>query len=482
MKNDINDVLDYLKTKGVSYGDIRVAREKSENFQAKNGHPENISANSSEGFGIRVVADGAWGFASSSRITREEMHRIADEAVGIAKSSARFKIDDVELAPQEPVVDDWENAYEKDPFSVPMAERMDMLVEASKRVFEAENAVKVSEGFMSFFYTDKVFASTEGAYITQRITESGGGISATAVGEDDIQTRSYPNSFRGNFGTLGYEIIRDMDLLGNCERVAAEAVQLLKAKTCPTKVTDLVIDATMMALQVHESCGHPTELDRVLGMEASYAGGSFLQPGFLGNLKYGSDIINIVGDATAPGGLGTFGYDDDGVPGQRFDIIKDGVFVGYLSNRETAPALGPGGRSTGANRADGWNRIPIVRMTNINLLPGEGTLEELIAGVDDGLYLETNRAWSIDDKRVNFQFTTEWAREIKKGKLADPVKNATYTAKTTEFWNACDAVAGPEEWAMWGTPNCGKGEPSQTMHVGHGTSPARFRGIQVRQA
>jgi TldD protein len=482
MKNDINDVLDYLKTKGVSYGDVRVVREKSENFQAKNGHPENISANSSDGFGIRVIADGAWGFASSSRITKKEMHRIADEAMGIAKSSARFKIDDVTLAPQEPVVDDWENEYQEDPFSVPMAERMDLLVEASKLMLDAEKDIKIAEGFMSFFYTDKVFASTEGAYITQKITESGGGITATAVNEDDIQTRSYPNSFRGNFGTVGYEIIRDMDLLAHCERVSSEAVQLLKAKVCPTKATDLVIDGTMMALQIHESCGHPSELDRVLGMEASYAGGSFLQPELLGNLKYGSDIVNIVGDATAAGGLGAFSYDDEGVPARCFDIIKDGVFVGYLSNRETAPALGPDGRSTGANRADGWNRIPLVRMTNINLLPGEGTLEELIAGVDDGLYLETNRAWSIDDKRVNFQFTTEWAREIKNGKLGDPVKNATYTAKTTEFWNACDAIGGPEEWALWGTPNCGKGEPSQIMHVGHGTSPARFRGIQVRQA
>ncbi|UCE26917.1 MAG: TldD/PmbA family protein [Candidatus Coatesbacteria bacterium] len=482
MKDIINDVLDYLKTKHVSYGDVRVVREKSENFHAKNGHPENISANSSDGFGVRVIVDGAWGFASSSRITKDEMHRIADEAVGIAKTSARFKTDDVTLAPQEPVIDDWENPYDEDPFSVPMNERMDLLVDASERILDAEEEVKIAEGFMSFFFTDKVFANTEGAFVTQRLTESGGGITATAVGEDDVQTRSYPNSFRGNFGAVGYEAIREMDVLAQCERVAAEAVQLLKAKVCPTRVTDIVIDGTMMALQVHESCGHPSELDRVLGMEASYAGGSFLQPDLLGNFKYGSDIVNIVGDATAPGGLGTFGYDDDGVPAQRFDIIKDGVFVGYLSNRETAPALGPDARSTGANRADGWNRIPLVRMTNINLLPGEGTLEELIAGIDDGLYLETNRAWSIDDKRVNFQFTTEWAREIKNGKLGDPVKNATYTAKTTDFWNACDAIGGPEEWAMWGTPNCGKGEPSQTMHVGHGTSPARFRGIQVRQA
>ncbi len=479
MKKIIEETLEHLKGKKVSYGDIRVVRTNSENLSAKNGKPDSISSNSDFGFGIRVIVDGCWGFASSSQVGKDEMLRVADEAIAIAKTGAALKAHDVELAPQEPIVDHWENKYKENPFDIPIVERMELIIEASARLENAEKDVKFGEGFLAAFDTDKIFANTEGSYITQRLIESGGGIVATAVGNDDIQNRSYPNSFRGNFGTTGYEFVRKMDFLSQVDRVASEAVQLIYAKPAKNQVTDIVIDGSQMALQVHESCGHPIELDRVMGSELSYAGGSFMQPDLLNKLKYGSDIVNIVADATVEGGLGSFGYDDDGVPAQRTEIIKDGLFVNYITNREYAPVLGPKVQSNGTNLADGWNRIPIIRMSNINLLPVKGTREELIAGVDKGLWLETNRAWSIDDRRVNFQFTTEFAREIDGGKLGDVVKNATYTAITTDFWNNCDGIGGPEEWQMWGTPNCGKGQPGQTAHVGHGTSPARFRNIQI---
>jgi TldD protein len=240
----------------------------------------------------------------------------------------------------------------------------------------------------------------------------------------------------------------------------------------------LVIDSSQMALQVHESCGHPIELDRVLGMEASFAGTSFLTVDKLDRLQYGSEQVNIDADATAPGGLGTFGYDDEGVPAQNVPIVEAGRFVGYLTSRETAPIIGR--RSTGASRAAGWNVIPLIRMTNINLRPGAaGTLDDLIADTSDGLFVSTNRSWSIDDRRLNFQFGTQVGWRIRKGRLAEMVKNPTYTGITPQFWGSCDAICDAGEWRLWGVPNCGKGEPMQTHRVGHGSAPARFRKVRV---
>lgn len=340
--------------------------------------------------------------------------------------------------------------------------------------------MKISQVFVSAFYTDKTFASTEGAYLTQHITECGGGLAGTAIENGQIQVRSYPNSFRGNFGTAGYEYIEEMDLAGNAHRVAEEVAELIKAPPCPAGRRTIIIDGPQLGLQVHESIGHAIELDRILGMEASYAGTSFVSPEMLGKFKYGADIVNVVADATVPGGLGSFGYDDEGVKAARTPIITRGTLVGLLTSRQTAQAIGQ--RSNGTMRADGSARIPLIRMTNINLEPGSGTLADLIADTKDGLLLSVNRSWSIDDRRVNFQFGTELAREIKNGKLGTMYQNPTYTGITPEFWGSCDAICGPGEWHMWGTPNCGKGEPSQTAHVGHGTAPARFRNVQVGSA
>jgi TldD protein len=481
MKELIGDVLDLVKTEGATYGDVRILSRRNESLEAKNGKPEVISVSETQGVGIRVIVDGAWGFAASSGLDKEEMRRVASQAVAVARARARFKGTPVVQAPQEPLQGSWANDIAEDPFGIPLEERMDLLVRATEELGRGDR-IKVAEGFLVFWHTDKIFASTEGAYLEQKIVESGGGIVATAVSDDDIQTRSYPNSFRGNFGTVGYEYIRDLDLVGHAPGIAEEAAQLLTAQVCPTTETTVIIGNSQLALQVHESCGHPIELDRVLGQEASYAGMSFLTVDKLGNYTYGSPIVNIVADATVPGGLGSFGYDDEGVPAQCTDIIKEGQFVGYLTNRETAPILGPDYRSGGTARAESWNHIPIIRMTNINLLPGDSSLEEMIATTDDGIYVETNRSWSIDDRRTNFQFTTEWGRLIKDGKLGAVVKNPTYTGKTPVFWGNCDAIANESEWQMWGTPNCGKGQPGQTMHVGHGTAPARFRKVQIQGA
>jgi len=253
---------------------------------------------------------------------------------------------------------------------------------------------------------------------------------------------------------------------------------LLAAPQCPSGEMDIILAGEMLALQVHESCGHPIELDRVLGTEASYAGTSFLTPDKLGTFRYGSDVVNISADATIPGGLGSFAYDDEGVPAQRAEIVKNGIFVGYLTSRETAAQLGLGA-SNGTMRADGPNRLPIIRMTNINLEPGDIPMSEIIRTTERGLLMDTNQSWSIDDKRLNFQFGCEVARVIEDGEITGIVRNPTYTGITPEFWGACDAVADAEMWTVQGVPNCGKGEPGQTAHVGHGVSAARFRNVQV---
>jgi TldD protein len=242
-------------------------------------------------------------------------------------------------------------------------------------------------------------------------------------------------------------------------------------------VTSVILDGSQLALQVHESCGHPTELDRALGYEASYAGTSFLTLEKRGSFRYGSPLVNIYADATIPGALGSFGFDDEGVPAQRSALIQNGIFVGYLTSRETASTLGE--RSNGTMRADGWNRIPIIRMTNINLEPGDWELDDLIADTDDGIYMAVNKSWSIDDKRLNFQFGTQLAYEIKQGKLGRMLKNATYTGITPDFWGSCDAICSARHWRIWGLPNCGKGQPSQSAHVAHGAAPARFRNVRV---
>ena len=476
MKELLKEAMDSLKKRGVDYADARRVHSTTEILVMKNGELETGSVSESEGFGIRVLDGGAWGFSSSSELTPESVSAVAEQALAIAKASARVGDFTVVLDGQEPVVDSYANKVEEDPFEVPLSEKLEILAAACAGMSKAD-AVKFATASMMSFRNRKLFVSTEGSEIEQTIIETGGGIAATALAGGERQTRSYPASFRGDYSTAGFEFTRSLDLPGHAERVAREAAELLRADECPARNTTLIIGGTQLALQVHESCGHPIELDRVFGTEASYAGTSFLSVDKLGEFRYGSDIVNIVADATAPGGLGSFGYDDEGVPAQRADIVKNGIFSGYLMSRETAPRIGL--RSNGTMRADGWNRIPLVRMTNINLLPGEGTLDEIIADTDDGIFIDSNKSWSIDQQRLNFQFGCEIAWEIKNGKRTRMLKNPVYTGITPEFWGSCDAIAGEDEWHIWGIPSCGKGEPGQTAHVGHGTAPARFRNVEV---
>jgi TldD protein len=462
---------------GADYADARWVSEENETLTVKNQEMEGIDRSLSEGVGIRVLVDGYWGFAATARSEDEaEVQRTARLAADIARAASRLPREPVRLAEVEPVTATWDTRVQEDPFAVPLEEKVSLLMEASRRMQSVEG-LAFAESMLDLYRKRQSFASSDGAAIDQTIVHSGGGIEATAIGDGEIQRRSFPNSFRGHLRAAGYEHIRTLGLVEEAERVGTEAVELLSAKDCPSEETTVILDSQQMVLQVHESVGHPIELDRVLRMEEAYAGTSFLRPEDRGRLRYGSPHVTITADATVPGGLGTFGYDDEGVPAGRTVVVEEGLFRDFVSSRETAVVLGE--TSNGTMRADGWQNLPLIRMTNINLLPGEGTLGELIGDTRDGIYMSTNTSWSIDDKRVNFQFGCEIAWRIKNGKLTEMYRNPNYTGITTEFWGSCDAVGGREGWTVWGTPNCGKGQPGQTARVGHGTSPARFRNVRV---
>lgn len=476
MKDLAEAALNAAQVKGASYADVRLSHHAQQNVVVKNGELAAVSDDANEGFGVRVIVDGAWGFAGSARLRGEEIETVVDRAIRIAKASARVRSGRVDLGAPVASRGTYRTPVERDPFTIPLGDKIDLLLRADAAMASVKG-VTIREGSMEFIREVKTFASTEGAFTEQELYESGAGIEATATSADDVQNRSYPNSFGRHQGAGGYEYIEAMHLDRHGERIGEEAVALLRAPQCPSGVKTLILDASQTALQIHESCGHPTELDRVFGMEAAYAGTSFMTPDKLHHLRYGSGAVTITADALTPTGLGTFGWDDEGVPAQRTYLIKDGLFVGYLTSRETARVMGQ--ESNGTMRADGWNRIPLIRMTNVNLEPGESTLEEMIAGTKDGVYMETNRSWSIDDKRLNFQFGTQLAYAIVDGKRAGLLKNATYAGITPEFWNSCDAVAGHAEWKVWGLANCGKGQPPQVAHVAHGAAPARFQNVKV---
>ena len=477
MDDLVSRALDLAEVQGASYADIRIVRTSQERISVRSGVVDTLSFDESLGFGVRVLVNGCWGFASSHDITSKEVDRVTALAVNIAKASATLSKGAVNLGPPVTSRGTYTTPIEEDPFTISTDHKLALLMDSDQRMASVKG-IRSRQGNLIFIKEEKTFANSEGAHVEQTVYEAGGGISANAVGNNEIQRRSYPQSMGRQQGCAGWEYITAMDLPGNAERVATEAVALLTADPCPSNiVTDIIIGSAQLALQIHESCGHAIELDRVLGAEAAYAGTSFLTTDKLNNFRYASDVVNITADSLRVPGLGSFGWDDEGVPSQSTPIVTNGDFVGYLMSRETASGLGL--TSNGCVRAASWNRIPMIRMTNVSIEPGTWKLDDLIADTDDGIFLEMNRSWSIDDRRYNFQFGTEVGYEIKKGKLGRLLRNTTYTGITPEFWNSCDAVCDADHWTMWGTPNCGKGQPGQIGHTGHGAAPARFRNVRV---
>jgi TldD protein len=459
-----------------AYAEARHVSTDDEHLLIRNGQVERVDAQSGEGIGVRVRVGGAWGFAATRDATREGAERALSAALGVARAMPASV--DRPMTPLAPARGHWSGPCEIDPFGIPLEDRLELLVAAEAGLHGDERIVQTTSEAILRRQTS-AFASSEGAACTQLRVECGGGIQAIAVDGDELQVRSYPSAHGGDVGLGGWERVLALDLAGNAPRVREEVLELLSAPACPTGRRTLVLSSEQLALQVHESIGHALELDRILLGEASYAGTSWVSPTDLGALRYGSEHLTVIADATLPGALGSFGWDDEGVAGGRTTLIADGTLLAALSDRQSASAQGLGA-SAGCARADGFARQPIVRMTNVSIAPGSGgTIEDLIADTDDGILLETNRAWSIDDRRLHFQFGTEVGHVIRGGELAGLVRNPSYAGITPQFWGSLDAVGSESSWRVHGLLNCGKGEPGQLMRVSHGTAPARFRDVEV---
>ncbi|CAA9240888.1 MAG: TldD family protein, Actinobacterial subgroup [uncultured Corynebacteriales bacterium] len=459
---------------GARYADARAMHLRNESMSARNGDVEDLVQRESVGVGVRALVGSSWGFVAVPDPAAAAARRAGAEAAAAARASARVPGPDVTLVPVEVRQDSWSSPCEEDPLAVPLAEKGDLVAGVTATMHAA--GVSVAEAAYQVWDTSKFFVSSEGSRLEQRIRECGAMMNATVIGDGESQRRSYPG-IRGQYGTRGWELVRSLDLPGNAERVAAEARALLTAPECPAGETDLILGSEQMALQIHESVGHAVELDRILGWEAAFAGTSWLDLAQLGSLRFGSDLMTITADATLPGALGSFGYDDEGTPATPVDIVRDGIWTGVLSGRDSASVAGLD--HGGMVRADGWARLPMVRMTNVGLLPGTSSLEEMISETRDGILMDTNRSWSIDDRRLNFQFGCEIGWEIKNGRRGRMLRNPTYTGISPRFWGSMDMLGGPDEWVFWGTPNCGKGQPTQIGHTGHPSVPARFRGVRV---
>ncbi|GAA4694294.1 TldD/PmbA family protein [Phytohabitans rumicis] len=457
---------------GARYADARVMHRRYESMSARNGEVEELTQSEDAGIGVRALVGGSWGFYAVPDLSDAAARAAGGRATKTAAASARVPGPAADLVPVGAGAGSWASPCEVDPLSVPLSDKGDLLVHLTKTM--REHGADVAEGMYQIWDTEKWFVSSEGHRIDQHIRECGGGISSTAIGDGEVQRRSYP-AHRGQYGTRGWELVEALDLGAHAARTAQEARALLTAPLCPAGETTLILGGEQMALQIHESVGHAIELDRILGWEAAFAGTSWLDLDQLGSLHYGSKLMNITIDPTIPGALGSFGFDDEGTPAARRDAVREGRWVGVLAGRDSATVAGLD--YAGSVRADGWARLPMVRMTNVGLEPGPHTLDEMIAATDDGIFMDTNRSWSIDDKRLNFQFGTEIAWEIKNGRQGRMLRNPTYTGIGPTFWRSMDMLS--SEIVSWGTPNCGKGQPGQVGHTGHPAAPARFQGVRV---
>ena len=393
----------------VRYAELRYVDDVTERLKIRDLRVDRATSSRARGVAIRVLGETTWGFSCTSDRSEEAMMRAADRAVRTARASAGMVASPVVFPERAGKVGSYATPIEIDPFSISIETKLAELEKAVTALRSgAPSSIRTAEAWMDFTCSKKHLLTTEGADLSQHLTYGGCGMHVFAVGDDGrAQRRSYPTWLGGEGFQAGYERVGLLDLAGHALETRDEALALLTAPPCPTTTRDRILESSQMALQIHESCGHPTELDRALGTEISLAGGSFMQPNLLNSLRYGSREVNLVADATSPGGMGTFGWDDEGTPAGKHALVHDGIFVDYLSSREAAAALGR--VSTGTMRADGWNRAPLIRMTNVSLEPKKGTLEDLIADTKDGVYFATDKSWSIDDLRLNFQFSCEIA-------------------------------------------------------------------------
>ncbi|MEL6439785.1 MAG: TldD/PmbA family protein [Cyanobacteria bacterium J06621_8] len=477
--------VELIRQAGCEYGDIRICNYRQQSLSARDRSLSRLADNVSSGFGVRVLLNGAWGFVASHRITEAEISRVVQLAVETAQGSRLTQQEPVKLVPVEAYCDRYTTPIKIDPFTVPIQQKAELLLTINDQFLSHEAwSIKKASSFLSFSQEDKIFASTVGSLIEQTIYRSYGGMTCTAIANGDAKSRSYERPPLN----IGYEHIDSEVLLGNVERVAREAREkVYAAEFTQEGETTLILKPSNLFLTIHESVGHPTELDRVYGYEANFAGTSFATTDKLHQLQYAAPWINLVADRTQPQGRSTMAYDDEGVPAQRWYVVKDGILNDYLTDRETAYRLGRGS-SNGSAFADSWSSTPMVRIPNLGLEPGKpgdshtATLEEMIADTESGILIDGIGSYSIDQQRRNFQFGGDAFWQIKNGKITGMLKNVTYHSMTTDFWNSIDALGGESELMQCGTNMCGKGEPMQVAQMTHACVPVRVRNIHVGRA
>ena len=478
LKDLADAALATAKQGGASYADIRINRYRNQFLFTRDRRVQNIVNTEDFGFGVRVLVDGTWGFASSSAVTKDNIAAIARQAVAIAKANKSVNTDPVRQAPVDAYPDaEWNTPVKKDPFEIPLQPKIDLLLQINEEALKVKDASFVS-AFMLFVNEKKFFASTDGSYITQSLIRSYPTFSVTSV--DRETNRFYQrNALTAPMG-MGYEYIESLPLVEEARLAAEEAVATHKAKSAVPGQKTLILHPSNLWLTIHESVGHPTELDRALGYEANFAGTSFLTTDKLGKFQFGSPLCTIVGDKTQDKAMATCGYDDDGVKTTSFPIIKDGTFVDYQTTRDQAHLIGQK-TSHGCSYADNWSSVPFQRMPNVSLQPNEKevTEQEIIAATEDGVYVKGDSSYSIDHQRYNFQFSGQTFWEVKNGKITTQLRDVAYQSNTPEFWKSLDMLGGKSTYQLGGAFSDGKGQPVQSNSVSHGCPVARFAKVNI---
>jgi TldD protein len=465
------------KKLGASYADIRINRYRLEAVNTRERQVLNVSSGQNFGFGVRVLVNGTWGFAASPLVTADEVQRVTAEAVSIAKANAPYQKKKIDLVPTPKVVSTWKTPIERDPFDVPADEKIATLLKINEAALSVAG-ISFCNSSMAWVNEQKYLATSDGSRIEQYLIRGNPSFSATAVNRQSGDFQAVNSLREGQ--AIGYEYMTKHDWAAEAKTAAEHAVMKLKAPSVTPGKYDLVLHPSHLFLTIHESVGHPTELDRALLWEANYAGTSFLTPDKTGKLQFGSKIVNFVADRTQKFGLATVGWDDEGVPGQEWHIVKDGIFVDWQTTRDLAKVVGRD-KSYGCLHADSWGSVPFPRMPNLSLQPSAGntTQDDLIGGVDNGILIYGRGSYSIDQQRYNFQFGGQTFWEIKNGKVTGMLRDVAYQSRTTDFWGACDGLGGRNTYEIPGSFNDGKGEPGQSNAVSHGCPVARFRNINV---
>ena len=477
-----NEALNAARKGGASYADARVGRYRRQSIATRERQVTGVSDSESYGLGVRTLVDGSWGFAATSTMTRDGAQRAAADAVAMSRAARIVRRHRVELAPVKPVTGTWMTPVRRDPIDVPLEEKIALLFATNEAALKVPT-VRFASSSLSLLREVKTLLTTEGTNVTQTLIRVGPAFSATAIdGNGEFQAYDHELAPRGS----GWEYVESLDMPGNAGLWAALAAEKVKAKSVDAGQYDLILDPTNLWLTIHESIGHPTELDRAIGEEANYAGTSFIAPPekVIGQLRFGPDFMNIQADRTQEGSLSRVAWDDEGVPADQWLVIEKGIFKDYQTTREQVARirkLTGVERSHGCSFAESWNRVQFQRMPNISLLPGERNigLDDIVAATDRGIVIKNRGSWSIDHQRFNFQFSGQAFYEVRNGKIAGMLRDVAYQSNTPVFWNAMDMIGGPSSYWMGGSFNDGKGEPAQSSSVSHGCVPARFKNVTI---